>query len=367
MFTDPTVDTYHLPDGDPLLFALLLSLSKGDTITIKRSDIGSLLFLCDMLTNCELETILNSMHNPSDSLTTQNAVDRLALKVRRGLACEPEVSFVAAHFHEIENLGSLSPDEMDMVLGHRHLRIDSEDSLLRLISSSDLSLLRHIECEYLSLPGLERFITLVSVDQIDADIWASVCRRLRRAPRTAPISTRFSMPVFEYDVSGEFDGILSYLTRTGFGNVHTSGVVGITASSTKWNSVEQVADHGWGSYWVSNNTANQWIRFDFRGSGVALSGYTLKSGTGSQHLVKWVVEGSNNGESWTKIDHQETQDLNGENVIKRFKCQSAQFFRFIQVRQTGLNSKGTHAMALCNIEFFGKLQTKQITGHRRGT
>jgi hypothetical protein len=325
-----------------------------------------MLFLCDILTNCELETMLNSMHNPTDSLTVRNAVDRLTLKVRRGLACEAEVSFLAAHFHEIENLSTLSPDELDMVLGHRHLRLDTEDSLLRLISSSDLSLLRHIECEYLSLPGLERFIALLSVDRIDAVIWASVCRRLRRAPRSAPTSTRFSMPIFDDDVCGAFEGILSYLTQTGFGSVHPRGVVGITASSTKWNSVEQVADHGWGSYWVSNNTANQWVRFDFRGSCVALSGYTLKSGTGSQHLVKWVVEASNDGELWIELDRQDTQELNGNNVVKRFRCPSGQFYRYIQIRQTGLNSKGTHAMSLCNIEFFGKLQTKPITGRRPG-
>jgi hypothetical protein len=82
---------------------------------------------------------------------------------------------------------------------------------------------------------------------------------------------------------------------------------------------------------------------------VALTHYSLKSdGDSVGHLVQWTVSGSNDEHSWTVIDRQNTQDLNGPFVTKLFECDERsvvpKFYRYIRLTQTGKTSLGCDSL-----------------------
>jgi hypothetical protein len=164
---------------------------------------------------------------------------------------------------------------------------------------------------------------------------------------------------FPFDSSQPFKGIFSHLSSECGGNVHTNGIVSITASSNAYNFCHQVVDYDWSQHWYSNNEANSWIQFDFKDRQILPTHYTVKScNQGAHYLLKWSLDGSNDGTSWTNLDRRETNDLKGDRIVKCYACESTEssshFFRFIRLIQTGENSSGYDHLMLTNLEFFGK-------------
>ena len=134
------------------------------------------------------------------------------------------------------------------------------------------------------------------------------------------------------------------------------GVVKITASSHMCNQCHQVTDYAWNEYWVTNDEPNSWICFDFKEKRLCLTGYSLKSGE-SYYLLHWVIEGSDDGDSWHKLDRRDARDLKGKYVTKTFECEfkDPKSFRYIRLRQTGKNIWENDHLCLSEIEFFGVL------------
>jgi hypothetical protein len=173
--------------------------------------------------------------------------------------------------------------------------------------------------------------------------------------------TRFLVKDLPFDSSQAFEGILSHLSREGGGNVHTNGILSITTSGNGYNSCHQVVDHDWTEYWFSNDAPNSWIQFDFKNRRISPTHYTIKSDNhGAYHLLKWSLDCSHDGTSWVNLDRRETNDLNGNHVVKSYNCgsleSSSPFFRFIRLTQTGKNSSGRNHLQLANLEVFGKVK-----------
>jgi hypothetical protein len=163
---------------------------------------------------------------------------------------------------------------------------------------------------------------------------------------------------FPFDSTQPFRGIISNLAAQCGGNVHKQGAVVISASSTASNQCYQVVDYSSTNYWFSNNEPNSWILFDFTTRRVSLTNYAIKSnGDSNHHLMQWSLEGSNNAESWIPLDRRNTQDLNGNYVVKSYACEmrgsSGAFFRYVRLIQTGASSSGDNYLMLSNLEFFG--------------
>ena len=145
------------------------------------------------------------------------------------------------------------------------------------------------------------------------------------------------------------------------GNVHEKGIVEITASSNSYNQCHQITNYGWNDYWHTRNDENSWVRFDFKTRRVYLKSYSLKSGGwGCNHLLHWCIEGSEDGNKWTVIDNRDTQDLNGNYIVKNYECHTDrtgdEFYRYIRLRQTGKDSGNYSYLILSEIEFFGLLE-----------
>jgi hypothetical protein len=83
--------------------------------------------------------------------------------------------------------------------------------------------------------------------------------------------------------------------------------------------------------------------------------------------VQWEIEGSNDGKDWKTIDSRRMYqtERNGEETWPNgfYGCRDSKpeqasndFFRFILLRQTGKNVKGSDSLELRSIEFFGRLK-----------
>jgi hypothetical protein len=154
-------------------------------------------------------------------------------------------------------------------------------------------------------------------------------------------------------------GILQKLANEAQGNVHQTGVVEITASSSDHNLPYQVADAEWEEFWFSQNKPDQWIMFDFKNKKVRISEYRIKThrfGSDSCHLKCWKLQGSNDGTTWTDLDQRDTDVLNAAKRVEKFECTGVSFSaRYLRLVQTGRNNRGDNLLALTNIDFFGTI------------
>lgn len=102
--------------------------------------------------------------------------------------------------------------------------------------------------------------------------------------------------------------------------------------------------------------------FDFIDKEVKLSFYTIRSNnwgdSNMNHLLNWVIEGSNDCQSWDIIDERRTNNtlnhLRASNVFDIDSNNSSiGYYQYIRLRQTDVNTARNHQLVLSAIEFFG--------------
>jgi hypothetical protein len=367
--TDATLTEYELKIDDSgsvdlNCLADVVSLSRNGSFVLNSSNVKSTLTVVECLGNQELIEQLMEFARPTGELTLSNVRERLSLADALDAPRFPEIEYLASHIYEVDInvLKSLSHSCLREVFGSDKLQLESEDSLLNSIlglGRGYFDFLGNVRSEYLSVSGIDRLLTSISIDEIDGEVWSGLCRRLRLSVKPQSIlESRFCLHHFTIDSSRRFDGIVSWLTRKCGGNVHKHGVVSITASSSYRHDCCQVADYNWHDYWYSRNQANSWIQFDFKHRQVSVTNYSIKSdGTSCNHLLHWSLQGSNDGQSWTVLDQRDTQDLNDNYIVQSYECGSHQSsqFQFIRLIQTGPNSSNYNHLMLANLEFFGSI------------
>lgn len=162
--------------------------------------------------------------------------------------------------------------------------------------------------------------------------------------------------VLPYNNYNEFNGILNYLNGKSF-RVTSSSVYHNEINSSPLNVLDYYDDD---NSFSSEDEPNSWICFDFVNQKVVLTKYMIKSssyGPGLSHLKSWIVEGSNDKNVWETIDEQKNcSSLNGSNCVCSFDtCNSTSAFRYIRLRQTGLNWRNRHYLKFNAIEFYGEI------------
>jgi len=373
--TDATVDRFCVSScEDDGAFEHVMALANGGEVAATGPRVAQLKRLglalgCDELCGAVVELELEG-----EALGLGNAVSRLRTRTEFGMCADEEVAFLGAHFYELDfdAISSLSFDEVDAVLGHDSLVLESENALLDAVIGLDdgarasggscafEGLLRHVRPQNLDAAHLDTYAERargLSSDVFDAIIaglraWLESCGR----PLRRDGGGRLVSQVFAFNEGDPFGGILAHLRSQCGGNVHATGIVDVTASSTGYNKCEQVTDHGWNDHWCSNNTPGSWLMFDFKGRSVRPAAYSLKSNAGGHYLVKWALEGSNDGSAWTALDERETQEFKTSKGSKTFTCSGPQFFRFVRLRQTGKNSNNNDQLILSALELFGALR-----------
>lgn len=166
---------------------------------------------------------------------------------------------------------------------------------------------------------------------------------------------------FDFSGQNSFSGIFNYLRSQTFGD-RIENFVSITSSSQSSSNLNNLTKYDNTSYYFkSKDTPNNWVCFDFRTRHVIPSGYTIRSIRGNpEHFYpkNWVIEGSNDKNSWEILDEQkDCPHLNGNNVSHTFiiKNEKADDFQYIRIRQTGTNWNGSNHLGMNSFELFGTL------------
>jgi hypothetical protein len=373
LLQDPTIDEYEIEVGSDHEFAPgtilgLISLARNGVLEVTKSNVGLVKRIAKSLENSELCEALKEFVTEGGEVNSSNVVERLSLSESLGVDRSEALDYLASHFYGIDGslLLTVSHEDLRNVLRSEQLRIWSEDSLLDFILERGFEyfdLLGCLRTEYLSQAAMSRLLESISPDEIGAELWHSLCRRLLlygSSPQLPNARYMFLGECFPLDSSQPFKGIIAHLSSECGGNVHMHGIISVSASSVYSHACYQVADYDWPGYWTSGNEERAWIQFDFKGRRVSPSHYTMKSdGNCSGHLLKWSLDGSDDGVSWITLDQQETKDLEGKYVVKSYACAARQvsiFFQYIRLTQTGPNSSGGHCLRLANLELFGQLR-----------
>ena len=167
-----------------------------------------------------------------------------------------------------------------------------------------------------------------------------------------------------YTGSNSLDGIIRYLSNACGGNVHDKGVVEITSSppcsSSAGHAAKNVADVTVDSYFHSNDSANQFVCYNFKDKTIIPTHYSIRShyssSPGNHNLKSWVVETSTDGNVWTEVDrHENNGDLNGRNITKTYPISVQKECRMFRIRQIGPNWAGLNYLVFSSLEVFGTL------------
>jgi hypothetical protein len=374
--SDNTVNEYIIVgyEGDESVLEEVSHLMKGFSIEINEVNCKELKSLFAILDNEEVLNQIIEFQVGKEEIGICNCLLRLKCKEECNFDCEEEIKFIASNFYKFDSLHletfkKFKVEILERILNSANLCLKNEDSLVEFISSLSeefSTLYDYVEVRFLSPEGIDLFLSSVSLENINICCWESICDRLRCKILNRYLEgKRFiksEIISFSNIEGSEWNGILDYFTKECGGNVHKKRIVNITSSGDGSNKCWQVANYGWNDSWYSSDAPNSWICFDFKENYVSLQHYTLKSHEGYlDFFIEWVIEGSNDGNTWKVLDNRNTRDLCGTSRVKTYECstsKSNEFFRFIRMRQTGKNSNNEDHLFLTNIELFGLLKKR---------
>jgi hypothetical protein len=162
---------------------------------------------------------------------------------------------------------------------------------------------------------------------------------------------------FDFRREDAFRGIVSYFLR-GRDEDYFSGDVVRVSMSSDCSRVRGLRS-GCRCFFSSNNSPNEWICYSFRRHDVIVTDYSIGTYCESElelplHPRGWILEGSNDGESWIVLDSR-TKDsrLNGYDRDCAIELTNRETYRHIRLRQSELNHYGNHCFAFKSFELFG--------------
>jgi hypothetical protein len=287
------------------------------------------------------------------------------------------------------------------VLGHGSLRLDSEDTLYNFISEGAetnremFSLLEFVRWEYCSTDVINDFFDLLSdhLYEMNVSVWAKLTGRL-----IPPQGTRMQFPPsvregrLRYSDGSQTDetcdipeGIIAHLTRECGGNVHDHHIIEVTSGSFEKqtyganpfsgsckNKTEYAAKNAVDLATISifnsayrekeediPHTRNNWLCYDYKERRIVPTHCTIRTNgdrAGSSHLKSWLVETSEDGESWREVAREEENNqLNGKRFTGTFAVAGGGECRFIRLVNIGRNHRGSDSLCICAWEIFGTL------------
>lgn len=168
---------------------------------------------------------------------------------------------------------------------------------------------------------------------------------------------------FVHESGGDANGLLYWLgTNDGaraFANPSTDPgteyPVTIDASSTAGGAATDTTDRAT-TAWLSSNSNNQWVRWKLAlGTGLVVKGIDVQNHSNSNyHLKNFVLEGSNDGSSWTLLASNNTTWALG--AWKYFDLSgNTESYRYFRLRTTGYAGGGSfYLQYVRDVELYGQ-------------
>ena len=185
--------------------------------------------------------------------------------------------------------------------------------------------------------------------------------------------SEFSVVNIEYnnDPNDRFKGIFSHLGGGKPKSVTENQIVDVTALSFNDQSLHPnnvVDSDSIDSYFYSSDS-NSWVCFDFKNRKVKPTHYSIRSfkhgDAGWFHTQNWCIEGSNDKNNWKLLDNRvNDKSIDGRSASNTFKIsnqlESDDFYRYLRIRQTGVNTHNENEFRFSAIDFFGSILESNI-------
>jgi hypothetical protein len=156
-----------------------------------------------------------------------------------------------------------------------------------------------------------------------------------------------------FDASDPLNGMIAYLVRKHGGNLHSKGIVTVTAANSRapYNP-ENLMGSAPGPGFHSFATPDQWICWDFHEMRVRLTNYSIRV-RAVMSPAEWTMEASRDGENWTEIDYNSDREV-GFRVITS-AVSNTEEWRFLKFMQLKNNWNGENDLVVDGFDFFGTL------------
>lgn len=283
------------------------------------------------------------------------------------------IQFLASNFYSLFeriNVQELTKDELEAIFSSPELKIESEDSLFEFIYSKGpefFFLFDYVEIQYLSIKNVQLLIDSINNYELSLHrpLWSSICRRLLLDPSedNSPENPR-SIQKENKPLNCE-NGIFEYLRNESNGNPCAKCVINIETTDVNCGSKQNLFDKSQKTEFRLDNKSNGFILIDFKDKQVSFSKYYFsvpvqENGNYTGRPKSWMIEGSNDKNSWDLIDRKENiTSLKDWGNSSSFSCSnvSNKFYRFIRINEI-INHQDNHYFLLSEIEFYGSIMKK---------
>jgi hypothetical protein len=350
-------------------FESILSIGRGGSIEVNESNFRFVGSVAIELGNLELYFSVHELIDGKVTGPVSAFCEQFKDWVFTDDLSDEAIDFLAVRFFEFENSfrNSLPFSILSQILSHPSLRVESEDWLFEFIisqiesKSNYVGLLEFVRFEYLTRTRIDKFIewSFVHFDELEMRIplWLAITKRLSgTAIVDVAKSSRYARPSRVREGS-PLDGIIAELTRRHGGNVHARGIVTVSASSVYSSSypVQNAVDFDQQTIFHSTSALNQWLCYDFKARRIELTDYSIAADPG--YLLRcWIVEGSDDGSSWTVLDERkDNRDADSNHPIATFSVEGRMKCRYLRLRQTGRCANNSDYLVLYGFEVFGAI------------
>lgn len=290
-----------------------------------------------------------------------------------------EIEFVSSHFSELceerrEELKNLDIEILQEIINHDHLRIKDEDQLLKFINelySKDVKysiLYEYVYFVNVTSNMMNEFIEIFDINDISNQLWHQISTRLTKEISTKDdnkeryenknISRSISFPMTN---DQSFSGIINYLKKQTNNNIENK--IEFSSSSSYNNAripIKVTEFENKDSYFYSNNEPNSWISFHFKNHQIIPTNYTIGTygNDGNPHPKSWVIECSNDSQSWEIIDQQnECPYLQKGWIVHTFNINksNSKSYQYIRMRLTGKTKRNDDRLLIDSFEIYGTL------------
>lgn len=391
-------------------------LSKGFSVEIDLEMSKPLRILSILLDNEELYSIINDYlmsekedNNEYDSEFISETIDTLsAIQFEEKTTnfyilkyYEYFLSIIASHFFRIEKEKLLKLPKIIVysILSNPQLKVANEDMLVDFIDelfsrennceekSTTTSKLNKVDfyelIEFTSLSEnkFKEFLHKFDISELATPLWSrlvecfftnlDIVKEVKSIEERQLIhETRYSSQTKETKIKYEGDKLNGIIRSLGEGDamrVINEGIIDIKSSSAinsiNWDTKNVFDFNDSKKGFHSRNEPNSWICYDFKENKVKLSHYSLQShghgGRSNNHLFTWCIEGSDDMNDWEMLDTRNAEESvarsNCTNTFQINKSKQNKYYRYIRLRQTGVNTCNNNSLVFSALEFFGKI------------
>ena len=129
----------------------------------------------------------------------------------------------------------------------------------------------------------------------------------------------------------------------------------------KWGVIDAIIDYNkaipnYLNNWCSQNIANSNFTIYFPRNKVQVTNYSILSRNIDLYsmLQTWKVEGSNNNETWSYIDHRiNEKEITQLGVLKTYAAKNIGTYKYFRFTQNGTSTKQNNHFCLCKVDLFG--------------